>query len=266
MKRGTDVRMWLCGTECQLRPVNAVSLLSAKKESREITEEFSGDDNDEKLIKAACIVAAGAYDNNEKMFVSGKDVLEKLTAGEIFSAASEYETTWDVIEKQAAVNIAGENSEIKKVDGADLEIQTADKSELTEQTAEYKRDFDKSTLPEENAALKNEKNTEESSSVKKTGSYVESVIEKEKKPGVKSERSAILKITENLGEKEDKALNRTKMVAPGRTEPAVREITNDSGENIRKIALSRAGRDNMASVSNFFERDCRRYDGAFTRY
>ena len=85
-----QVRMALAGTEVELRPLQALRLLQARQEARELGATLAGDAAAERLVFAACVVAAGAYENERPLFETGRAALETLTAEELLLAASEY--------------------------------------------------------------------------------------------------------------------------------------------------------------------------------
>jgi len=88
MDRDTEIRIYIMGDERELRPLSAESLLQAMKESRTIFEEYGGSAG---LIEGACVVARGLFgSDDERVFADGREVLEALTAEEIDMAASEY--------------------------------------------------------------------------------------------------------------------------------------------------------------------------------
>lgn len=267
-EKSSEVRMWMCGTECELRPVSARGLLLAKKESREIAKEFQGDERGKKLIEAACIISAGTYENGEKVFLSGMDVLERLTAEEIFFAAEEYEAENGGTAKEKS---GEKTAEREKREKSEKEFEAAESlvREKNECTAQAAESGEKSVTLEELYENKTEKTEHEEDK------QAEKEHKAEKRIGERETRHASIRTSVENGENktEEKESDEREYLgrkrAAGRkenTRPAVREMTNKAGENIRKIALSRGGRDEMEAVSGFFERDCRRYDGAFTRY
>lgn len=91
MRFGEEVIITLAGEEMILRPVSAADRLDAGKESRGIAAALEAADDEMRLIKAACIIAKGAYEGEKAVFGSGEEVLSRLTAEEIFEAAAEYD-------------------------------------------------------------------------------------------------------------------------------------------------------------------------------
>ena len=85
-----EVRAYIEGTECQLRPVNAKKYIDASRSAAEKAREMGADADGEKLILGAELIALGAYDGEEKVFSDGEDALSRLTAQEIVWLAAEY--------------------------------------------------------------------------------------------------------------------------------------------------------------------------------
>ncbi|MGM9521831.1 MAG: hypothetical protein ACI3VB_05060 [Oscillospiraceae bacterium] len=85
-----EVRVWLSGTECELRPLSARTYIQKVSEAAQVNEALSGDESTSRLALAACLLAEGAFCDDNKMFSSGMEVLERLTAQEIMEAGGGY--------------------------------------------------------------------------------------------------------------------------------------------------------------------------------
>ena len=79
MMQSGDTKVRLLETECELRPVPAMDLLQAREMQQELglPAEASGY---RRLVTQAYLLAAGVYANGERLFASGEDVLQRLTA------------------------------------------------------------------------------------------------------------------------------------------------------------------------------------------
>lgn len=88
MDRDAEVRIYILGDERELRPLSAGSLLEAMRESRTLLEEYGGSVG---IIEGACVVARGLFAaDGTQLFADGREALETMTAEEIDMAAAEY--------------------------------------------------------------------------------------------------------------------------------------------------------------------------------
>jgi len=90
MEREPEMRIFLMDTECELRPLSAARVLEAHRESRRLLAEYGGDESDRALIESACLVAAGLYADDRPVFPDGLEALLSLTEEEIAFAAAGY--------------------------------------------------------------------------------------------------------------------------------------------------------------------------------
>lgn len=106
-----EIRMYLCGTEAELRPVNGLNYLKNLKAARDFAAENERMAEAETLAFWAGMLSDSAYDGGNKLFSSFLDVMEKLTAEEIASAAQDifYKVSLPKIEDEK-----GENAAVQK--------------------------------------------------------------------------------------------------------------------------------------------------------
>ena len=91
MDRAEETRMWIYGTECTLRPITAKKYLEARNEGALLAEQFGGSEAARTLSLYACLIAKGAYEEDDPLFENGEAVLNALEAGEILEIAKNYE-------------------------------------------------------------------------------------------------------------------------------------------------------------------------------
>lgn len=105
------IRMYLCGTEAELRPVNGFNYLKNLKAARDFAAENDSMSEAETLAFWAGMLSDSAYDGEDKLFSSLSDVMEKLTAQEIASAAQDifYKVALPKIEDERDENNAAQN-------------------------------------------------------------------------------------------------------------------------------------------------------------
>lgn len=89
MKDG-EKRIWLTGTECELRPVSAAEFIAAKHEAESMEEKYGTDEETKKLLEGACLTARSIFVGGERRFSSGEEVLNELSVHEILFTAAEY--------------------------------------------------------------------------------------------------------------------------------------------------------------------------------
>lgn len=113
MDRNQEIRQWVYGTECILRPINAMTFLEARLEGGRIAERFNGDAAAAKLGERAYILSKGLYDGDKPMFTSGEEVLETLQAEEILEIAEAYTETASKWEDQqwSAPNVTNQKQQ-----------------------------------------------------------------------------------------------------------------------------------------------------------
>ncbi len=234
MKNGTEVRMWLYGTECELRPVSAAAYLKARNEAEKLKAEYGEGEVAKELVYAACVVSQGVYEDGERLFSTGDDVLKELTPEEIFSVWQEYEEAY--AEKRKSSPSDSEEDMLFSVPRANGE------------TSDFL-----------NAAEK-----EKSRAVKKLLRYIQNT-EKVLNTGETAEKRKNLFAGREVKDREP--ADKPQRGRPGFAEDALKQAADET-ENApaKKISVERFAKSGMAEVSNFFERDCRRYDGAFKRY
>ena len=82
-----EIRMFIYGTEAELRPVNAESYLK----NLAIAKKYYSDSGEfaEKAVFWAGMISDSAFDGEERMFTSYEDVLQKLTMSEISEIGNE---------------------------------------------------------------------------------------------------------------------------------------------------------------------------------
>ena len=114
-----DVFMSLGDTEAELRPLSAEEYLRAKVEARDMEKDYAADDETRTLLLAACLVARGAYDGENRLFASATEALSALSADELMTAAEEYlpreikkaEGTEDMYVPSTSAESLGEDAE-----------------------------------------------------------------------------------------------------------------------------------------------------------
>lgn len=237
MKSGGEVRVWVYGTECELRPVSGLGFLSARREAKQIGREYGDDAAANALISAACLAAQGLYADGERLFETGNDALDAMTAEEILTVAEEYEEL-----SLSNIELSSTPAEDAKIPGmtvlADAVSEAEKKKENAVQNlAQYAEKSD--NLPHrrtEDAAVS--ENTE---------------IDEQKKQ-------------EDTADREKNEENGHGYRESGKLVFGEKKTVSRENAQAKKITVRYSGRNTMESVSNFFERDCRRYDGAFKRY
>ena len=85
-----EIRIWLMGTECELRPLSAGAGLRARKNARELLTELGGNDGADRLIEGAGLIAEGLYEGEKRVFDSPMEVLDALSPEQILELAAEY--------------------------------------------------------------------------------------------------------------------------------------------------------------------------------
>ncbi|MBQ3405398.1 MAG: hypothetical protein IJG63_08300, partial [Oscillospiraceae bacterium] len=89
-----ELRVWLMGTECELRPISAKTRLESRKKAGELFLQLGGDAQSDRLIEAAALISAGLYDGDRPVFASPEEALESLSADEILELAADYGELW----------------------------------------------------------------------------------------------------------------------------------------------------------------------------
>ena len=256
-----QIRMVLAGTEAELRPLQAMRLLDARREAAGLHEKLGGDAAAERLIFAACIVAAGAYEDERPLFATGQAALEGLTVPELLEAAAEYGDA-------AAPDWLC--APIRTADAADAQAQIPDgsfKGGMAVPETPERRAAPQPAGEEPEAAAAGLPAAEEKADTEQPAPERERL----QAPEMPAERRRAAQHGELQQTRVDRERTGSALPLPagGR-----RQIRLDSGarrqeENEAEFAAERApdrtGPD-MQRVSSYFERDCRRYDGGFTCY
>ena len=231
MRDFDEVRLFLAGDEYEVRALTAAELLRSRTEAREIARTIGAEEGDEAIVSAAAVVSASLYRNGERAFHSAADALESLTLSELMEAA--------------AVNDFPEERE--KTPGLPEEaagtfVQTAGE-DLSERRSDVPK---KRAADEERAAAGRERHSPEP----------ERPAREEKRRDGEDGRQE--------RRREFKRAGLFSFSGQRRRKEGVASIAG-AEETGPMITAEDPGAD-MRSVSGFFERDSRRYDGAFERY
>ena len=241
MGRDPEVRIFLMDTECELRPLSAAQALEARRESRRLLTEYGGDERDRALIESACLVAAGLYADGRPVFPDGLEALLSLTEEEIAFAAAGYSETQERAAARpfsgAAREESGESSPtgIPAPEEAERVTETRAPSPAAEEAVGRLRRVQSDDPTQGDAAR----------SAEKTAAWRKE--EALRKFGM---------LWMPFGERAEKPRE------PSAPTPAA-DIPEADGTPLPETGTRRSGRyrSRMEELSDFFERDSRRYDG-----
>lgn len=239
-------------TELELAPISAGELLSARAESGCLMDKYGGEDGlCERLCLGACILALGLYDGENRAFSTGDEVLENLTAEEILYAAGEYgydelaDTPVGVRTAEAGDMKGEEPGSFPQKDEKEI-LPALDSASGLEETV---------TDAEKKAAAAEDKPDSGPISAAETEATYAALQKRgaEKAMRLRSGRGYDAAAMENV------RVLRERSVDDG----------TESGYNVSRGAAFDSGygadRD-MRALSDFFERDSRRYAGEFVLY
>jgi hypothetical protein len=224
-----DIRVWLKDRECRLLPISAEGYIDAKSRANE-NSASSTDDEIARLIFGAYLLAEGAYYDDEPAFTSGEEVLKALTAQEIMGAAEEYLLP-EVKSVDSEDGIPDNENrsgtgEAAQVGAYDRNASVSDSSAMGENNRKSLTDAEAFTIGQE----RTETVDETSGNTKTSWETMTAKIARRKAEG-----------TNAVSTQEGRA---SRAAFGGYTTTIV----------------------DMREISDFFERDSRRYGGGFTRY
>ena len=250
MNRNDEVFISLMGSEYEIRPVSAKSTLMAKSESRRLSGEYGADEAYDLLIFGACMIAEGLFSDGERVFSSGEEALERLTLEEILYAASGYALPETY---EGLANMNGQAKKSGDIDASiDLNLEPAFQPFHGETPISSIADMD----------------VTENSWTQIPGESVQKAIMRYTLPeGFYDQRES--------SDNTDKNVSYTPVKHGTEIPPLYKTATGSGGSavsaeqaeldampDIRRITR----RTDMRNISDFFERDCRSYDGAFVKY
>lgn len=242
--RAEETRMWVYGTECTLRPITAKAYLEARDEGTHLAEKFGGGLAARTLSLYACLIAKGAYEEDDPLFENGEAVLDALKAGEILEIAKSYEET----------ELKPEPEEIEKSAQPEKrqEKGTESNGEEIQKTPDAGETETKETAPPEMAQELETQLWMRPVKMQHTDmpEAKEKTEDKEKQREIRRENT--------VRERTDRTWN------AGENTPLMRaEIINDP-----ESAPLQTGSERMRlyKISACIERDSRRYDNGFVRY
>ena len=247
-----ETRMFIYGTEAELRPVNAKDQIENIKNAKKYALENEGGDFAEKAAFLAGMIFSSAYDGDEKLFASFEDVLEKLTVEEISEIGNEIYTPVSLPEITApdGTKEALDQREDNLVKNMDLTESVEDSEDrnflrvinkadsviakLNEMGIVAEESSDGIALKKQNSFISNRKN----------GAEIYDMEEHEK-AGL---------ISEFIMNMDTKGGTKTSDIQP---------FSNyEMPEHTVYLQSGGAGKVRMQNISDFFERDSRRYDSS----
>jgi len=241
------------GDELELRPLTARQYLSARLEAEKLGGETNNDEIAKAVLLGAALLAKGAYVDGVQLFSNAEEALDSMTAQEI-------------IETAAYIDIAPEASE-----AATETVKRADHIDTPPEVGEAAGSVKGSAAPEVNETA--------AESARRAAAFIDS--EPEVGDNAKSvKRSVTPEDTEDVHVKSDSKEyggGDDKRVTPEWKEqnPTHRRYVKwDGGETYSGVGfsdkvsapLASPVRDDMRRVSDFFQRDSRRYDGTISNY
>jgi len=231
-----EVRLFIAGDEYEVRALTAGELMRARAEARELARGIGAEDGDEAIVSAATVVSASLYLDGKRAFPAAADVLESLTLGELMEAA--------------ALNAVPEQRERKP-----------DLSDGTEAAAPLKADAP--TESEDAVPAAGEPESDEEMAVRPE----RPAEEPETTAREKTRREWPIETAASAEKRERGGLF---SFFGGRQRQA--DLTPAAGERSdgrpmgHTAETAESGSADMRTISGFFERDSRRYDGVFERY
>ena len=221
------------GDELELRPLTARQYLSARLEAEKLSGETSKDEIARAVLLGAALLAKGAYVDGVQLFSTAEEALDTLTAQEIIETAAYIDITPEVSEAAAesvkrAATFIDSVSEVSETAGS---VKRPATPEARDNAASVKR----SVAPED------------------------------------TEDAPVKSDSEEYGGGDDR---RVTPEWKERNPTGRRYVKWDGGETYSGVSFSDTvsvppaapARDDMRRVSDFFQRDSRRYDGTISNY
>ena len=241
------------GDEIELRPLTARQYLSARLEAESLGGETNNDEIAKAVLLGAALLAKGAYVDGVQLFSNAEEALDSLTAQEIVETAAYIDITPEVIEAAAET--------VKKAARTDTPSEVGEAAGTVKWSAATEVD------------------EAEDDSVRRAAAFIDSEPEVGDNAGT-VKRSVMPEDTEDAPVKSD-----SKKYSGGedkRNKPEWKEqnptrrryVKWDGGETYYGVSFSdkvsapsaAPVRDDMRRVSDFFQRDSRRYDGTISNY
>ena len=289
-----EVRMWLAGAECELRPLAAARYIEAKAEAAALNDALGGDEGTLGMVFSACLIAEGAYADGERVFASGAEVLERLTAQEVLDAGREYALREEGPESGAADRphvVPGEPERVEietdRMVGQEIIPGFERPAAETDPMRVERRDVTDGpdTAPVDRRPLETDSGEGTSRRTSDTGSGPD-LAARRSAHGEERPLDADVKLYEP-GDLKTRVRTRSADETPShpekgrgaesaapaaflqmRREPGEAMVENGGDRGVERPANAgeRRGNLSMQDISDFFERDARRYAGAFTRF
>ena len=231
-----EVRLYIADDEYEVRALTASELLKARAEARALSRDIGAEDGDEAIVSAAAVVSASLYKNGERAFPAAVDALEGLTLRELLEAAAVNDVPGER-EKKAALP-DGEEAET-------VLLKAEEPEKPADEAAERRADAPEVSRMEKPAPYDETEETGHRRARREWDTERPARMEKR-------ERGGLFSLFSRRQGRPD-------------TVPAAGAEREESPMTIIPEAEESYGAD-MRSISGFFERDSRRYDGAFERY
>ena len=250
MRKFDEVRLFLAGDEYEVRELSARVRLDAMKRAAELSEKLGTDEKGGEIVLAAALAAESMFLKGEKAFESPEEAMENLSAGELFEAAEiNAVPERDLRESLSAFPEDNDGPDGYRAAagtdaGAEVIRQIIARLETREAFREIIRQSERETKP-----------------LEKIYRYPEKIV------SYVSETGTAEDIFPDPGDM------RSEIGMPEREERRRREIVS-SPVRAGSRAFSASGEEPMPAgdlsdmkyISDFFERDSRRYGGAFERF
>ena len=278
MNRDTEVRVFVADNEFELRPLSAHALLSAKRESRALADEYGGGIAANEIALKACIAAEGLHLDGKRFFSSGRDALNGMTAEELLVVTPEYgEASFardaDVKPERALRGSEKIEEPVNSGNGHARDGDVENENRITAAADDAKDD-----MAERTEAIVWDRLPEYEGKPESTKELPGDVRSGQKSDAPEPEADRRLKMTadfdhiESQKERyaEDTAFYRflrqgkKKVTVDSRAE-SLAEMHEPHIDN-RVYARNMSARAGVERLSDFIERDSRRYDSEFLRY